>query len=437
MCVYVFSIKYREMNVMRRLIVLAIALLLLASEQLLPAAAQPAACTAEDFGAVVDQTAGALRTLNVDGAQRFQTKLARLREKHALSENEIQSRAANLADDKIEEFNSEIARLVGQMDVLSQTASDKITCQKLNELKRVRDRLLTVMGQKSGYMLARADVLFDKSTFSQSAKPASASATTPASASARASAPKTSQPPKPAIASKSAANKPKTASAQDSQAPDLPERRPATKPKNATDWTTENRPTDPNKLASAEPQSLQPPFDTTPGDAPALPEPADDDDTYSIKEIRDTGRGLFGTITSEFAGAINYAFKQFGQPNAYIVGNEGGGAFLAGLRYGKGQMHRKGVPARKIYWQGPSAGLDLGAQDSKTLFLVYNLDRPSTIYGRFSGIGGDAYVAGGIGITVLGKGKVIIVPIRSGVGLRIGASLAYLKFTNHKTWNPF
>jgi hypothetical protein len=425
------------MNVMRRLIVLAIALLFLAGVQLLPAAAKPATCTAEDFGAVVDQTAGALRTLNVDGAQRFQTKLARLREKHALRESEIQKRAASLQDDKIEEFNNEISRLVGQMDMLSRTPSDKVTCQKLDELKRIRDRLLTVMGQKSGYMLARADVLFDKSTFSQSAKPASASATTPASAPARASAPKTSQPPKPAIASKSAAKKPKTASAQGSQTPDLPERRPATKPQTATDWTTENRPTDPDRYASAEPQSLRPPFDAAPGEAPSLPEPAEGDDTYSIKEIRDAGRGIFGTITAEFAGAINYAFKQFGQPNSYIVGNEGGGAFLAGLRYGKGNMYRKDAPVKKIYWQGPSAGLDLGAQESKTFFLVYNLDRPSTIYGRFSGIGGDAYVAGGIGITVLGKGKVIIVPIRSGVGLRIGASLAYLKFTDHKTWNPF
>ncbi|MEJ2125767.1 MAG: EipA family protein, partial [Alphaproteobacteria bacterium] len=172
-------------------------------------------------------------------------------------------------------------------------------------------------------------------------------------------------------------------------------------------------------------------------DAPSLPPPAEGDDTYSIKEIRDAGRGIFGTITAEFAGAINYAFKQFGQPNAYIVGKEGGGAFLAGLRYGKGKMHRKGASVKKIYWQGPSAGLDLGAQSSRTFFLVYNLDDPNTLYGRFSGIGGDAYVAGGIGITVLGKGKVIIVPIRSGVGLRIGANLSYLKFTDHQTWNPF
>jgi hypothetical protein len=245
------------------------------------------------------------------------------------------------------------------------------------------------------------------------------------------------QPSKSATASKPERSTQKTASALGATTPALPERRPAGKPQNPNGWSTENRPTDQNRVSSAEPRNLLPPFDTAPDGAPALPPPGDGDDTYSIKEIREAGGGFFGTITAEFAGAINYAFKQFGQPNAYIIGKEGGGAFLAGLRYGEGMIHRKGVLEKKIYWQGPSAGLDLGAQGSRTFFLVYNLDRPSTIYGRFSGIGGDAFVAGGIGITVLGKGKVIIVPIRSGVGLRIGASLAYLKFTDRQTWNPF
>ncbi|MEJ2229384.1 MAG: EipA family protein [Alphaproteobacteria bacterium] len=421
---------------MKRLVVLAIALVFLTGAPLLHVSAKAATCTAADFGAVVDQTAGALRTLNADGAKRYQTKIARLREKHALSEAELKARTSSLQDGKIEEFNSEISKLVGQMDMLSRTPGDKVTCQKLDELKRVRDRLLTVMGQKSGYMLARAEVLFDNSASPQVAKQAKQAKQTrntakPVVVSAPATTPKTSQPPK------SVSKTPKTASVSNSATPALPERRPAAKQRTASGWSTENRPTNPDRIASAEPQNLQPPFDTTPGEAPTLPPPGEGDDTYSIQEVRDAGRGIFGTITAEFAGAINFAFKRFGQPNAFILGQEGGGAFLAGLRYGKGKIHRKGVPVRKIYWQGPSAGLDLGAQGSRTFFLVYNLDDPSTLYGRFSGIGGDAYVAGGIGINVLGKGKVILVPIRSGVGLRIGANLSYLKFTDHQTWNPF
>jgi hypothetical protein len=186
------------------------------------------------------------------------------------------------------------------------------------------------------------------------------------------------------------------------------------------------------------PTSLAPPpggFAPAPGEAP-LPPPIEDE-AYSISEIREAGRGVFGTITAEFAGAINYAFQNFGQPNAYISGVEGGAAFLAGLRYGKGTLHRKAAPSAPIFWQSPSAGLDFGAEGSRSLFLVYNLDDPYAIYGRFGGIGGSAYVAGGVGVNVLGKGGVVMVPIRSGLGLRLGANLAYVKFTERQTWNPF
>jgi hypothetical protein len=187
----------------------------------------------------------------------------------------------------------------------------------------------------------------------------------------------------------------------------------------------------PASLAPAPGGRLPPPVDDLP------PPEASSGEGYSISDIREAGRGVFGTITAEFAGAINYAFQTFGQPNAYISGVEGGAAFLAGLRYGKGTIFRKGAQPGPIYWQGPSAGLDFGAEGSRSLFLVYNLDDPFAIYGRFSGIGGSAYVAGGVGLNVLGKGGVVMVPIRSGLGLRLGANLAYVKFTERQTWNPF
>jgi hypothetical protein len=234
--------------------------------------------------------------------------------------------------------------------------------------------------------------------------------------------------------------------------PELPEKRPDIKIASANHgWAPANQPaqampsaavyeTSPWPAIGANqggeaPLSLQPP---PPGD-PTLPPPLSPplDTTYSIAEIQEAGRGIFGSITAQFAAAINYAFQNFGQPNAYIVGSEGGAAFLAGLRYGSGQLHSKILPETKIYWQGPSLGYDLGAEGSSALFLVYNLDTPEKIYGRFTGVGGQAYVAGGLGLNVLGKGGMIMVPIRTGVGLRIGANLAYLKFTERQTWNPF
>jgi hypothetical protein len=100
-------------------------------------------------------------------------------------------------------------------------------------------------------------------------------------------------------------------------------------------------------------------------------------------------------------------------------------------------LHSKTAPKTVIYWQGPSLGYDLGAEGSDALFLVYNLEDRDRIYGRFTGVGGSAYVAGGIGLNVLGKGDMVMVPIRTGIGLRLGANLAYLKFTERQTWNPF
>lgn len=424
------------------------------------------ACTSADFGAVVDQTAQALRDLNINGAKRFQAKLQTLRHKHGLSEDEIQTRAAALQDDKMSEFNREIDTLVNQMDTLSQTPNDKINCEKLDELKRVRDQLLTIMGQKSGYMLAKADIELDRAAGSAPtataplprtddvpAPSAGGSSRTPPKADRLDQKPETADkgPASPPAGVQRKEALPQTApkTATDAPAakltPALPERR--TEPKRtARNWTPESqtfaptppalaKPDRPREDSYAPPTVLAPPQDGQ----PRLPPPGGQtlDNVYSIAEIQEAGRGIFGTITAQFAGAINYAFQNFGQPNAYITGSEGGAAFLAGLRYGKGRLHIKTAPESDIYWQGPSVGYDLGAEGSNALFLVYNLDDPYRIYGRFSGVGGSAFVAGGIGLNVLGKGNMVMVPIRSGIGLRLGANLAYLKFTERQTWNPF
>src|SRR5947207_3412466 len=50
---------------------------------------------------------------------------------------------------------------------------------------------------------------------------------------------------------------------------------------------------------------------------------------------------------------------------------------------------------------------------------------------------GSADFIGGFGMTALTANNVVIVPIRSGVGFRLGANVGYLKFTPQSTWNPF
>jgi hypothetical protein len=107
------------------------------------------------------------------------------------------------------------------------------------------------------------------------------------------------------------------------------------------------------------------------------------------------------------------------------------------LRDGEGTMFTRNVGDRKIYWQGPSIGWDFGGDGARTMMLVYNLPRVDAIFGRFAGVAGSAYIVGGFGMTALAANDIVVVPIKSGVGARLGVNLGYLKFTPTGTWNPF
>ena len=158
---------------------------------------------------------------------------------------------------------------------------------------------------------------------------------------------------------------------------------------------------------------------------------------YSSNEIIDSGHRFFGTVSRGLAQVVEKAFSQFGQPNGYILGEEASGAFVAGLRYGEGTLYTKNAGDLRVFWQGPSIGFDAGGEGARTMMLVYNLPSTEAIYERFGGIDGSAYFIGGFGMTALTANNVVLVPIRSGVGLRLGANLGYLKFTPKATWNPF
>jgi hypothetical protein len=160
-------------------------------------------------------------------------------------------------------------------------------------------------------------------------------------------------------------------------------------------------------------------------------------DTYSGEELISTGSAFFGSVAQGLASVVERAVSQFGLPNAYVLGEEAGGAIFAGARYGEGTMFTRNQGEHSVFWQGPTVGLDFGGDGSKVMMLVYNLSSVSDIYGRYPGVDGSAYVVGGLGMTVLKFGNVILVPIRSGVGARLGINVGYLKFTQEPTWNPF
>jgi len=157
---------------------------------------------------------------------------------------------------------------------------------------------------------------------------------------------------------------------------------------------------------------------------------------FSSIEIVNAGHSFFGTVSRGLAQIVEKAVSQWGLPNGYILGEEASGAFVAGLRYGEGILYTKNAGDLKVYWQGPSIGFDAGGEGARTMMLVYSLPATQAIYERFGGIDGSAYFIGGFGMTALTANNIVLVPIRSGVGLRLGANVGYLKFTPKPTWNP-
>lgn len=158
--------------------------------------------------------------------------------------------------------------------------------------------------------------------------------------------------------------------------------------------------------------------------------------TFDQNEIITAGHGFFGAVSKNLASAIEYAFKSQGRPNGYILGEDAGGAFVVGLRYGEGRLVTKDAGEHKVYWQGPSVGYDAGAEGSKTMVLVYNLRDPGDIYNRFGGVQGSAYFVGGVSVQFQKYNDVTLGIIRSGVGVRLGANIGYLNYTRSPTWNP-
>lgn len=158
---------------------------------------------------------------------------------------------------------------------------------------------------------------------------------------------------------------------------------------------------------------------------------------FSSRELIDNGHKFFGDVSRGLATAVEDAFRKYGEPNGYILGQEGSGSFIGGLRYGEGKLFTRNAGERNVYWQGPSFGFDWGADGSRVMMLVYHLPRIDAIYTRFGGADGSAYLIGGFRVSAMIADDMVLVPIASGVGARLGVNVGYLKFTPKATWNPF
>ena len=158
---------------------------------------------------------------------------------------------------------------------------------------------------------------------------------------------------------------------------------------------------------------------------------------YTSDDVILSGHRFFGSVSRDLAEIVETATGRWGRPNGYVLGQEAGGALIGGLRYGEGRLFTRNAREQRLFWQGPSVGFDTGGDGDRTMMLVYNLPAREAIFQRFGGVDGSAYFVGGLGMTALAARDTVVVPIRTGLGWRLGVNVGYLKFTPRSTWNPF
>jgi hypothetical protein len=159
--------------------------------------------------------------------------------------------------------------------------------------------------------------------------------------------------------------------------------------------------------------------------------------TFHKDDLIGAAEGVFGKGSRGLAMMIEDILRKQGEPNGYIIGREGGGAFVVGLRYGSGTLHHKVEGQRPVYWTGPSIGFDAGANAGNAFVLVYNLYNTQDLYHRFGAGEGQAYLVGGFNVSYLRRGNIVLVPVRMGAGLRLGINAGYMKFSDKQKWLPF
>jgi hypothetical protein len=365
---------------------------------LLAAPGAAAQCSGDDIAKAVNDAGAALRKLSADNTPRLQAKMRELKAKKRWPDAGYQERAyQELQDERMAALDANANALLARIDALGTLEPGAAPeCGRLEQLQAASLELQATVKTKAAYLITRIDQMLSDApvpTLSK-AKPAETKAEV----------------------------KP-DASKADSKVATLPVPPPAPKPPAASGWSTNTTDSSPD-VAVTEPP-------------PAPLPPSSEADGYTIEEIKAASAGFFGQVSANLAGVIEYLFSKSGRPSGYILGTEGGGAFIAGVRYGNGTLYMRSGGTQKIYWHGPSLGVDVGGAGSKTLFLIYKLQAPEELYSSFTGLDGSAYLVGGVGVTLVTNGAVVLAPIRSGVGLRLGASLGYLRFTPKATWNPF
>jgi hypothetical protein len=383
---------------MQRRLLALVALLLLAGLHAAPGGANN--CAAGDFAKAVNDAGAALRKLSAENTPPLQAKMAQLKAKMKWPDPGYEERAYQaLQDERVAAFDNGANALLARIDALGTIETGAAPdCGRLQELRAASLELQATVKTKTAYLMSKLDQMLSDAPV--------------------ASLPKAKSP-----AEKPKAPEPRIVLSE--PAPTPPPSPPVPRPPVASGWSTNTT-------------GVPPPGDVATAPLPpADPAAPADAEGYTIDEIRAASAGFFGQVSANLGSVIEHLFAKSGRPAGYILGTEGGGAFLAGVRYGKGTLYLRSGGSQQVFWHGPSVGFDVGGEGSKTLFLIYKLAAPQELYTSFTGIDGSAYLVGGVGATLVTNGTVVMAPIRSGIGLRLGASLGYIRFTPKATWNPF
>lgn len=336
---------------------------------------QPTTCKSQQFAALIDETGSYLAAFSKKHKPVLHAKFEQLGAKRTWPAEAIIERGYQFVQDATTaQYDNRARKLLLELDRIDGSSQNEPACAQLKRLKSLTVELRTVTEAKYAHMSKRVEKALS------GIKPKQKSST--------------------------------------------PNRTAKTQPaiRKIPPWSTQTNQATPTTTAGSQlPAPQQMPASTT----------------FTTTEISQAGKGFFGNLSADLASIILYTFQNYGKPNGYILGTEGGGAFLAGLSFGKGKLITKTSQPMKVFWQNPTVGYDLGAQGGRVMFLVYNLRRPSQLFRRHLGVGGSAYVVGGVGLTFHKRGKVVLAPIRTGLGLRVGANIGYLKFTPRPSINPF
>ena len=271
-----------------------------------------ASCAKEDFARAVDQAGVDLRKLNAESTPRLQAKMRQLKEARGWPDAGYEEKAYQaLQDERTATLDNQANELLARLDALgSVNPTSDADCIKLQELTATGLELQATIKAKASYTLAKLDQMLGLAT-----------------------APSTPPPPKAKTPEPLKALPPAAAPAPPAVAP--PVANPATRPPQSSGWSTKTTGEPPRTDPSRDVAILQP--SPTPQAVPPL---TPDEEGYSIQEVMAASEGFFGKVSANLGSVIEHLFKNSGRPAGYVLGNEGGGAFLAGVRYGSGGSPR-------------------------------------------------------------------------------------------------